>query len=122
IGALKRSEAAPDREPLESATGPGLEVRDLSVRYKGVVAVENLDLVAPIGQITGLIGPNGAGKTTTFNVCSGLIEPVTGQVLLHGFDISSLGPAARARRGLGRTFQRVDLFESLTVRENVQLG
>jgi ABC-type branched-subunit amino acid transport system ATPase component/branched-subunit amino acid ABC-type transport system permease component len=107
---------------LRLPSGPGLEVRDLSVRYKGVVAVESLDLAAPLGEITGLIGPNGAGKTTTFDVCSGLVEPVTGRVLLHDSDVSSLGSAARARRGLGRTFQRINLFDSLTVRENVELG
>jgi ABC-type branched-subunit amino acid transport system ATPase component/branched-subunit amino acid ABC-type transport system permease component len=107
---------------LAEAPRPGLEIRNLSVRYRGVVAVEDLSLSAPLGQITGLIGPNGAGKTTTFNVCSGLVQPVSGQVLLKGRDISSLGPGARARLGLGRTFQRVDLFDSLTVRQNVELG
>jgi ABC-type branched-subunit amino acid transport system ATPase component/branched-subunit amino acid ABC-type transport system permease component len=102
--------------------GPGLVVHDLSVHYKGIVAVEHLDLDAPLGQVTGLIGPNGAGKTTTFDFCSGFVAPVSGRLLLQGHDVSNLGPAARARRGLGRTFQRASLFESLTVRENVELG
>ncbi len=110
------------RTRSEPATRAGLEVRDLSVRYRGVVAVEHLDLTAPLGQITGLIGPNGAGKTTTFDFCSGLVAPVTGHLLLHGRDVTSLSPAARARQGLGRTFQRVQLFDSLTVRQNVELG
>ena len=102
--------------------GEGLEVRDLSVRYGGTTAVSHFDLRAPTGMITGLIGPNGAGKTTTFNACCGLVKPTAGQILLHGQDVSSLGPSARARRGLGRTFQRVELFHSLTVRQNVAIG
>jgi ABC-type branched-subunit amino acid transport system ATPase component len=102
--------------------GVGLEIRDLTVRYGGAIAVSELSLTAPTGKITGLIGPNGAGKTTTFNAACGLLRPSEGRILLHGNDVSALGPAARARRGLGRTFQRVELFTSLTVRENIQLG
>jgi ABC-type branched-subunit amino acid transport system ATPase component len=97
-------------------------VKDLSVRYGGIAAVEGLTLRAPTGRITGLIGPNGAGKTTTFNACSGLVRPSRGSVLLHDEVVSHLGPAARARRGLGRTFQRMELFDSLTVAQNVSLG
>jgi ABC-type branched-subunit amino acid transport system ATPase component len=100
----------------------GLQVRDLSVRYGGLHAVEGVALDAPVGRITGLIGPNGAGKTTTFNACTGLVRPSTGTVSLLGDDITSWAPQARARRGLGRTFQRMELFDSLTVRENVALG
>jgi ABC-type branched-subunit amino acid transport system ATPase component len=73
-------------------------------------------------MITGLIGPNGAGKTTTFNACCGLVKPTSGQIVLHGQDVSGLGPSARARRGLGRTFQRVELFNSLNVRQNIAIG
>jgi ABC-type branched-subunit amino acid transport system ATPase component/branched-subunit amino acid ABC-type transport system permease component len=101
---------------------PGLEISGLSVRFAGVVAVDGLSLSARTGHITGLIGPNGAGKTTIFNACSGLVRPQAGTVHLFGEDISHLAPAARARRGLGRTFQRMQLFESLTVGENVALG
>jgi ABC-type branched-subunit amino acid transport system ATPase component len=100
----------------------GLEVRDLSVRYGGNVAVAGVTLSAPMGRLTGLIGPNGAGKTTTFNACSGLLRPASGQVLLFDSDVTRLGPARRARRGLGRTFQRMELFTSMTVAENVALG
>lgn len=100
----------------------GLQVRDLSVRYGGLHAVEGVSLDAPVGRITGLIGPNGAGKTTTFNACTGLVRPSTGTVCLLGEDITSWPPQARARRGLGRTFQRMELFDSLTVIENVALG
>jgi len=100
----------------------GLVVTDLSVRFGGTTAVDGVSFVAPLGTITGLIGPNGAGKTTTFNVCSGLVKPATGQVWFGGEDISRLSPASRARRGLGRTFQRVQLFESLSVRTNIELA
>ena len=104
------------------STGPGLEVTGLSIRYGGVVAVDDFTFSAPLARITGLIGPNGAGKTSTFNACSGLIRPTEGTVLLHGSDVTRLGVAERARRGLGRTFQQVQLWESLTVRENVAMG
>jgi ABC-type branched-subunit amino acid transport system ATPase component len=77
---------------------------------------------APCGAITGLIGPNGAGKTTTFNACSGLLKPTRGRIRLHDHDVTRSSPAARARRGLGRTFQRVQLFESLSVRTNIELA
>jgi len=100
----------------------GLEVRHLSVRYGGHLALDDIALTAPTGRITGLIGPNGAGKTTTFNVCSGLTRPSAGQVFLKGEDISARKPATRARKGLGRTFQRMQLFDSMTVAENVALG
>jgi ABC-type branched-subunit amino acid transport system ATPase component len=100
----------------------GLAVEGLTVRYGGAVAVNNVTVRAPSGRITGLIGPNGAGKTTTFNACSGLLRPSRGLVSLFGEDVSRLGPAARARRGLGRTFQRVQLFRSMTVRENLVVG
>jgi ABC-type branched-subunit amino acid transport system ATPase component len=102
--------------------GPGLEVRDLTVSYGGTLAVSGLTLTAPPGSITGLIGPNGAGKTTTFNAICGLLRPGSGRVRFHEHDVSRAGPAARARLGLGRTFQRAELFESLTVGENIELG
>jgi len=104
------------------SAGAGLEIRNLTVRYGGVVAVDSVSLRAGMGVITGLIGPNGAGKTTVFNACSGLLRPAAGTVALHGADVTHLGPAPRARRGLGRTFQRVELFDSLSVRANVELA
>jgi ABC-type branched-subunit amino acid transport system ATPase component len=100
----------------------GLIVSDVTVRFGGVTAVDGLSLEAPTDRITGLIGPNGAGKTTTFNVCSGLANPTSGTVQLDGQDVTRLPPAGRARRGLGRTFQRMELFSTMTVAENVSLG
>ena len=112
-------------EPVPAAVtagDSGLEIVDLTVRYGGLVAVDGLSLAAPLGRITGLIGPNGAGKTTTFNACSGLVRPTRGRILLHDHDITRAGAAARARRGLGRTFQKSELWPSLTVEENIALG
>jgi len=100
----------------------GLGVRGLSVRYGGHLAVGDFSLSAPKGRITGLIGPNGAGKTTTFNACCGLVRATAGEITLRGRDISGFSPAARARLGLGRTFQRMELFDSMTVAENIALG
>ena len=100
----------------------GLVADGLVIRYGGRVAVDGVSLTAQSGRVTGLIGPNGAGKTSTFNACSGLIEPSAGSITLFGDDVTTLGAAARARRGLGRTFQRIALFDSLTVSDNVGLG
>jgi ABC-type branched-subunit amino acid transport system ATPase component len=97
-------------------------VTGLTVRFGGLVAVDDVSLDAPLGRITGLIGPNGAGKSTTFDACSGLNRPNAGVVRLAGHDVTHVSPAGRARRGLGRTFQKMELFESLTVLENVALG
>ena len=100
----------------------GLGVRNLTVRFGGHVAVNDVTFSAPLGMITGLIGPNGAGKTTTFNACNGLLRPNGGAVDLFAAEVTSLSPAARASRGLGRTFQRVEVCNSLSVRTNVALG
>jgi len=100
----------------------GLSVRDLTVRFGGLVAVSGVSLEAPLGRITGLIGPNGAGKTTIFNACSGLVQQSAGRIEFAGLDISHMGPAARATLGLGRTFQRLETWDRLTVQENVRLG
>jgi ABC-type branched-subunit amino acid transport system ATPase component len=123
-GRIAAATATAGDEPaaVEHGETIGLEVRRLSVRFGGVHAVQDVTLTAPMGSITGLVGPNGAGKTTTFNACSGLVRPSEGAIMLHGRNVTSLGPAGRSRLGLGRSFQRVELFSSLTVRENVALG
>jgi len=100
----------------------GLSVENLAVRFGGLKAVDGVTLAAPMGRITGLIGPNGAGKTTTFNSCSGLNRPSSGTIRFHGRDVSRQSPGSRARHGLGRTFQIMELCESLTVADNVALG
>ena len=120
--------AAAQAVPLNGRSRPGraatagLDLAHVTVRFGGHVAVNDVSLTAPVGRITGLIGPNGAGKTTLFNVASGLVRPASGTLRLHGADMSGLDPAARARHGLGRTFQKMELFDSLTTRENVSLG
>ncbi len=98
-----------------------LSMRDLSVRYGGVVAVDEVTFDVPEGAIVGLIGPNGAGKTTTMDALCGFTRS-TGQVSLLGQNLDGLAPHRRAQLGLGRTFQGLDLYEDLSVAENVAVG
>lgn len=99
-----------------------LRVEDVMVRFGGVMAVGGASFTAETGRVTGLIGPNGAGKTTLFNVISGIQEPTSGTVELDGADITRLAPHKRAHRGVARTFQRLELFSSLTVRDNIRVA
>lgn len=99
-----------------------LAVNGVTVRFGGVTALDKISISAPVGRITGLIGPNGAGKTTLFNSCSGLVRPKTGQVVFRGADVTTAGTGARGRHGLGRTFQIMQLYSSMSVRENVAMG
>jgi branched-chain amino acid transport system ATP-binding protein len=96
-----------------------LEVKDVTVRFGGVTAVDGATFSAHAGRVTGLIGPNGAGKTTLFNVVSGLQPAQGGTVVYRGRDLQGMPPSTRSRGGIGRTFQRLEVFGSLTVRENV---
>ncbi len=99
-----------------------LTVSDVAVRFGGVAALREASLTVRAGTVTGLIGPNGAGKTTLFNVVSGLQHPDRGTVRLFGTDITRMKPHRRARLGLARTFQRLELFGTLSAGENVQVG
>ena len=99
-----------------------LVVKDVLVRFGGITAVNNASVSARGGAITGLIGPNGAGKTTFFNACTGRNRPESGTVMLGDQRLDGHGSANRAHRGLGRTFQRMELFESMSVEENVRTG
>ncbi len=101
---------------------PVLEGRGISVHYGGVTALSDIDIAVNPGEILAIIGPNGAGKTTLFGVLSGLIHPQRGKVLLNGEDVTSRTPQYRARRGLARTFQRVQIFPELTIRDHLILA
>ena len=92
------------------------------MKFGGAMALNSVDITARAGAITGLIGPNGAGKTTLFNCITGLLEPTSGVILLDDKEITDLPPFKRARGGVARTFQRLELFTSLTVRENIQVA
>ena len=99
-----------------------LRVEDVTVRFGGVTAVNGASYEAEAGTITGLIGPNGAGKTTCFNVITGLQKPTGGAVYLDDHDITGYTVNRRARHGIGRTFQRLEAFGSLSVRDNVRVA
>jgi branched-chain amino acid transport system ATP-binding protein len=99
-----------------------LAVDDVEVRFGGKLALAGLSVAVEPGVVTGLIGPNGAGKTTLFNVVTGLLSATTGQVSLDGRDISRLPPHRRAKLGVARTFQRLELFTSLSVQDNVRVA
>jgi branched-chain amino acid transport system ATP-binding protein len=99
-----------------------LEVVGVTVKFGGITAVSDAFLSAEPGSITGLIGPNGAGKTTLFNVISGLQPPTSGRIRFKSHDVTKSTVDSRAKAGMARTFQRLEAFGSLTVRENIQVA
>ncbi len=99
-----------------------LECHGVSIAFGGVRALSDVDIVANEATVTGLIGPNGAGKTTMFNCITGLLEANEGRIELDGKDVSGLAPFKRARLGIARTFQRLELFTSLSVRDNIRVA
>jgi branched-chain amino acid transport system ATP-binding protein len=105
-----------------AAAPPALELAGVSLRYGGLVVLSSVDLAFAAGHVTGLIGPNGAGKTSLLDVVTGLVRPTAGRVMLHGEDVTGRRPAYRSGRGLARTFQRLELFWSLTVSENLDVA
>jgi branched-chain amino acid transport system permease protein len=110
---------------LKPATVGGdivLEVSGLSKYFGGLKAVDGVDIAVRRGGVHALIGPNGSGKTTTLNVLSGLYKATSGRIVLDGTDITSLPPHLRTAAGLGRTFQNIRLFRSMTALENVEIG
>ena len=110
-------------EPLlHEAPKPSLSTRDLTIRFGGHVAVDQVTADFYSGTLTVIVGPNGAGKTTYFNLISGQLPATSGTVQLHGDDITQQGAAKRTRLGIGRAFQLTNLFPNLSVLENVRLA
>ncbi len=112
----------PPEASAETVGDCALVVENVSVHFGGVAALSDVTLRAEAGQVTGLIGPNGAGKTTLFNVISGLQRPDRGAVHLAGTEVTRKGTHRRARLGLARTFQRLELFSTLSATDNVRVG
>jgi branched-chain amino acid transport system ATP-binding protein len=117
MASVGTAEAYPD-----SATGPLLAVRDISVRFGGIIALNGISFDVSRGDVVGLIGPNGAGKTTLFNCLSRLYIPNEGDILFEGRSIMGAPRHAIASIGMGRTFQNVALFDRMSVLDNVKVG
>jgi branched-chain amino acid transport system ATP-binding protein len=101
---------------------PLLEVKNVTRRFGGIVALDEVSFDVGVGEIVGLIGPNGAGKTTAFNVITRLYAPNAGELNFEGESLLSTPPHGVIRRGIARTFQNLELFKTMTVRENVLVG
>jgi ABC-type branched-subunit amino acid transport system ATPase component len=114
--------ASSDSRVDEVTPPPVLQAEDITVRFGGITALADVSLSVPPKTIVGLVGPNGAGKSTMFAALSGLLRPNRGRVYLCGRDVTDSTPQARARLGLARTFQQVELFLGLTVEEHLILA
>ena len=101
---------------------PILKVRGLAKNFGGLVAVDNVSLDVKVGELRAIIGPNGAGKTTLINLLSGDLSPSAGSILLRGTEVALLAPERRARLGLGRSYQKVNIFPPFTALENCRLA
>lgn len=109
-------------EPQATAAPPLLDIRGLTVRFGGLVAVSELDLQVEQGQIFVLVGPNGAGKTTVLNCISGFVKPTSGSITFCGTPLLPLSSNRRAALGIGRTFQQLQLFSSMSVLDNLLIA
>ena len=109
------------REQSEEKGNNILEVENLSKSFKGLTAVDNYRLKLRQGEILAIIGPNGAGKTTVFNLLTGYIRPTRGNIRLSGCDITGMPPDKISMLGIGRTFQNIRLFPTMTVLDNVKV-
>ena len=99
-----------------------LEVKNLSIMFGGLCAVDNFNLEVEKGELIAIIGPNGAGKTTVFNMLTGIYKPTTGTIKLDGVDMVGLKPYQFARQGMTRTFQNIRLFSNASVADNVKMA
>jgi branched-chain amino acid transport system ATP-binding protein len=122
VSAVEATEPAATEPTAPDTDTAAIEARNVTVRFGGLVALNDVSLSVPPASIVGLVGPNGAGKTTLFGVLSGLLHPQGGDVFLGGKRVTSASPSKRSRLGLARTFQQLELFMGLTVREHVVLG
>ncbi len=113
---------ARDTKSGPATANPLLSIKDLSVRFGGIVALDHISFDVAPGQICGLIGPNGAGKTTLFNCLSRLYQPSSGTILFDGVPLLSQQKHKIAPLGIGRTFQNLALFDTMSVRDNVMVG
>ncbi|CAM2828521.1 branched-chain amino acid ABC transporter permease/ATP-binding protein [Prescottella defluvii] len=118
----RRAHELSDEQPAGTVTPTPLSVRGLTVRFGGVTAVDGVDLDVAPGQVVGLIGPNGAGKTTVIDAITGFVDPAAGQLTLGEQDITGWSTARRSKGGLRRSFQSLELFEDVTVGENIHAG
>ncbi|WP_406315283.1 branched-chain amino acid ABC transporter ATP-binding protein/permease [Streptosporangium sp. NBC_01639] len=114
-------------QPYERTAHPAagtdvLEIQGVTMRFKGLTALDDVSLTVTSGEIRGIVGPNGSGKTTLFNIVSGFYTPGAGKVRLHGHNVTGARPYRLSQRGVARTFQNLRLFEDLDVRENILLG
>jgi branched-chain amino acid transport system ATP-binding protein len=116
------AQAVMDMPRVASASAPLIEVRDVSVRFGGIVALDRVSFTIAEHELLGLIGPNGAGKTTLFNCFSRLYTPVSGDIVFGGRSILDRPPHRIADIGIGRTFQNLALFRTMTVLDNVRVG
>jgi branched-chain amino acid transport system permease protein len=110
------------QQPADRGSANVLEVYAIAKYFGGLKAVDGVDLAVKRGSVHALIGPNGSGKTTLLNVLSGLYRATRGRIVLDGLDITALAPHARTTAGLGRTFQNIRLFRSMSAIENVMIG
>lgn len=107
---------------MSDSTSVMLEVKQLSIQFGGLRAVDGLNMKVKKGQLYGLIGPNGAGKTTVFNMLTGVYKPTSGSILLEGENIAGKTPVEINRDGIARTFQNIRLFKNMSVLDNVKAG
>ena len=107
---------------MPSADKIALQVGDVTKRFGGLIAVQNLSFALADNEVLGLIGPNGSGKTTMMNLISGALRPTSGEIRLYGDDIAGVGASRIANKGIARTFQLVRMLPGLTVLENVSAG
>lgn len=108
--------------PTVTGSGPILQLKGIGKSFGGLVAIDSVDLSVQPGTIHALIGPNGAGKSTLFNLICGINAPSQGEIHFHGVPVTGLAPHHRALRGLARTFQNLQIFQDMTVLENVLVG